>query len=205
MLAAILAAQLQAMSLAQVQPMIASCTDGTRVACTLSGCAHAYKDCIGSTWGPCECTDCADGDVASCSLANCALAQQTCSAGNWTACACVIQTCSDGNSCTTDTLSGSACTHTLLPAGSACTDANACTTNDRCDAMGHCVGTPVSVDDSKPCTLDRCDPATGAITHTVVANAADCSSGTYFCYDKYGNVTRKVVCVTGQPCDTACP
>lgn len=31
------------------------------------------------------------------------------------------------------------------------------------------------------------------------------TSGSYFCYDKYGNVTRKVVCVDGVTCDTSCP
>ncbi len=206
MLAAVLAAQIQAMSLAQVQPMAVNCQDGTRVACTLSGCTAAYKECSNGVFGPCECFSvCGEGDVTTCSLANCALAQQTCVAGKWAACQCVIQTCNDGNPCTADALSGTACTHTPLPAGSKCDDANACTANDQCDGAGRCAGTPVSADDGKPCTFDRCDPATGAITHTAAVADADCSSATYFCYDKYGNVTRKVVCVSGQPCDTSCP
>lgn len=61
------------------------------------------------------------------------------------------------------------------------------------------------MDDGNACTLDRCDSTTGAITHTPAVNDAECSSGTYFCYDKYGNVTRKVVCVDGVTCDTSCP
>ncbi len=148
---------------------------------------------------------CVEGTVVSCTLSGCLVAQRQCNGVTFGPCECVIQTCDDGNPCTTDALAGSSCSHTPLPAGSACNDANACTTNDHCDATGHCVGTPITVDDGNPCTLDRCDAATGAITHTPAVSDADCSSGTYFCYDKYGNVTRKVVCVKDVPCDTSCP
>ena len=165
MLAALLVAQIQALSLG-------ACVEGTTASCPLAGCALAQRECNGTSFGPCFC---------------------------------VIQTCDDGNPCTTDSVSGEACSHTTRPAGTTCNDANACTSGDHCDATGHCVGTFVSTDDGNPCTLDRCDAATGAITHTEAVAAADCSVGTYFCYDKYGNVTRKVVCVSGVTCDTSCP
>lgn len=164
MLAAILAAQIQVLSLG-------ACPEGATKPCSIPGCALAVSECNGINFGPCYCE---------------------------------IQTCDDGNPCTTDGVTSGGCTHTLRSPGSTCSDANACTTNDQCDAAGHCVGTPAITDDGSPCTLDRCDAATGAITHTAVSSA-DCSSGTYFCYDKYGNVTRKIVCVSGVSCDTSCP
>jgi len=92
-----------------------------------------------------------------------------------------------------------------ITTGAACNDSNACTTSDRCDATGKCAGTPIAgIDDQNPCTFDRCDPTTGVITHPLASAEASCSSGTFYCHDKYGNVTRKVVCVAGQPCDAYC-
>ncbi|MBL0128727.1 MAG: T9SS type A sorting domain-containing protein [Flavobacteriales bacterium] len=45
--------------------------------------------------------------------------------------------------------------------GTPCDDGTACTTGDVIDANCICVGTPVTVDDGDPCTLDSCDPING--------------------------------------------
>src|SRR4029077_12909631 len=37
---------------------------------------------------------------------------------------------------------------------------NACTTDDKCNADGRCVGVGKVCDDQNPCTKDSCDPAT---------------------------------------------
>ncbi len=78
--------------------------------------------------------------------------------------------CDDANACTTDTcdpaltLAGG-CTHTAAP-GSCDADANACTEGDACDAGVCKPGQTKLCDDTNPCTLDACDPATGC-TQTI--------------------------------------
>lgn len=108
----------------------------------------------------------------------------------------------DGNPCTADTCDS--VTGVINPAtpGLACDDGTACTTGDACTASKTCVGTPKpGVDDGRACTADSCNPSTGAITHTLTCAA----SATFYCHDKYGQVTRQVVCVHGQGCEAACP
>ena len=73
--------------------------------------------------------------------------------------------CGDGNICTTDVCDpglqlADGCTHTAAPGGCDA-DANACTEGDACKA-GACMAGPIkSCDDTNPCTLDACLPATG--------------------------------------------
>ena len=72
--------------------------------------------------------------------------------------------CVDGNACTGDVCGGIAgCSHPAAADGTACDDANACTTVDVC-AGGICVGnTPRTCDDGNVCTDDSCDPASGCV------------------------------------------
>lgn len=195
-----------------------ACSDGT--ACTVNDQCDGQGTCVGTPTcqAPSQC------QVLSCNATTGACSYSPKANG---------VACNDGNACTqTDTCQGGTCvgsnpvmctaldqchnvgtcnpatgicSNPLKSSGAACDDGNKCTSNDSCDSAGNCVGTSVSVDDQKACTFDSCDPATGAITHTPAVSDAECSSGTYFCYDKYGNVTRKVVCVDGVPCDTSCP
>ena len=53
----------------------------------------------------------------------------------------------------------------FVPAGSPCDDNNICTTGDVCADFGRCSGTPINCDDGDRCTIDSCDPATGACLH----------------------------------------
>lgn len=72
----------------------------------------------------------------------------------------------DQNSCTPDTCLVLGVRHDVLANGSTCTDSNACTTQDTCNA-GTCVGgPPISVNDNDACTTDTCDTATGNGIHT---------------------------------------
>ena len=70
------------------------------------------------------------------------------------------ESCDDDNKTDGDCCS-SACQ--LEAAGSACSDADACTSEDTCDGGGHCVsGTATVCDDGDRCTDDpQCDPAIG--------------------------------------------
>jgi hypothetical protein len=170
MLAALLVAHLQAMSLG-------ACPPGAVRSCTLAGCCVATQECAGTTWDPCIC------DVA------------------------VGQTCGATTQCTTYAYNASCQCVATVATGTTCNDGNACTTNDRCAANGSCAGTPLStIDDRDPCTADSCNSATGVVTHTpMTSQLSTCSSGTFFCYDKYGNVTKQVVCAKDVACDTTCP
>ncbi|PYT05763.1 MAG: hypothetical protein DMF49_13135, partial [Acidobacteria bacterium] len=62
------------------------------------------------------------------------------------------------------------------PNGTACSDSNACTTNDTCQA-GACVGgAPPTCDDGNVCTIDSCNPQTGC-SHTNQPNGTTCDDG----------------------------
>ncbi len=87
--------------------------------------------------------------------------------------------CDDANTCTTDLCDPSlelagGCTHTAAP-GACDADSNACTEGDAC-AEGVCkAGATKVCDDSNPCTLDACLPASGC-TQTLDDGKA-CSDG----------------------------
>lgn len=70
------------------------------------------------------------------------------------------------------------CNYTTRPAGTTCSDGNACTVDDVCDANGGCLsGAPVVVTDDNPCTTDACVPGTGDVTHEPVADGTNCDDG----------------------------
>ena len=73
--------------------------------------------------------------------------------------------CDDDNDCTEDLCSQTGgCGHTPASEGKACFDGDACTVDDSCDSASKCVaGTPLSCDDGKTCTLDKCDKADGCV------------------------------------------
>ncbi len=81
-----------------------------------------------------------------------------------------------------------------------CDDGDACTI-DICDpATGACLHFPVSCDDGDPCTLDTCDPATGCV-HTPV----DCDDNNSCTDDRCDPATGLCVhtpvnCDDGDPC-----
>jgi hypothetical protein len=81
-------------------------------------------------------------------------------------CACTGDAdCGQGDDCTTTACVGGRCKLYKKPTGTPCDDSNACTSGDRCDTTGRCTGTPLPVDDGNLCTVDSCDPATGALIH----------------------------------------
>lgn len=83
--------------------------------------------------------------------------------------------CNDNNACTVgDVCNGGTCTP-----GSplAVADGNACTV-DSCDPATGAIHSAVDVDDGDPCTVDACDPATG-LTHTLPAVPAPAHQWTF--------------------------
>jgi hypothetical protein len=76
------------------------------------------------------------------------------------------------------TCTNGVCVYQPRAATTPCSDANACTTGDACDGSGKCVaGAAVPIDDSNVCTFDKCDSATGAVTHTAVNDGTNCDDG----------------------------
>ena len=101
--------------------------------------------------------------------------------------------CDDGN-----TADGDCCSSTceFETSGSACDDADACTTLDTCDGAGACVvGGPLDCDDSDVCTDDSCDPLLGC---EYVNNTAPCSDGNAC---TVSDVCGGGACTSGGPLD----
>jgi cysteine-rich repeat protein len=80
--------------------------------------------------------------------------------------------CADATTCTSEVCNPvSGCEYTNAPNGTTCSDADLCTTGDRCQA-GACAGTGnLHCDDGSPCTVDTCSPNLACV-HT--ENAALC-------------------------------
>jgi cysteine-rich repeat protein len=107
--------------------------------------------------------------------------------------------CDDGNTADGDCCD-SACG--FEPPGSACEDADACTTSDICNGIGSCVGgPPPDCDDANLCTDDACDPSSGC-TH--VDNTLACDDGDAC---TTADTCAAGACVGGPPpdCDDADP
>ncbi|HEX2880836.1 MAG TPA: discoidin domain-containing protein, partial [Polyangiaceae bacterium] len=84
----------------------------------------------------------------------------------------------DGNVCTDDSCDPTfGVVHTLAPNGTPCSDETVCNGDEACFA-GSCVqSTPApELDDANPCTVDECDPITGAV-HTAAEAGSDCEDG----------------------------
>jgi len=162
------------------------CQAGTQINCDDSE-ACTSDSCQG---GKClntavtDGTDCDDKDA--CTLAD------KCGAGKCKGTSANGVDCDDSKTCTVDAQAGCnsmMCNHTPASVNVACI-------TDKCHGAGHCsglddtcvAGAAIDCDDSNPCTVDACSPATGC-THTNNA-AADCSDG--------DACTENDVCVAGN-------
>jgi hypothetical protein len=120
--------------------------------------------------------------------------------------------CDDANDCTVDGCAAttcsqpaSSCTYSILPAGTTCVDADACTSGGTCTANGVCSGLQMGCNDGNQCTDDACDSQTGQCVFT--PNTSPCSDGT-LC--TAGDTCSGGTCVGGpalqcDPCETCRP
>ena len=136
----------------------AVCSGGK--SCVLSG------QCVNGT-----CQGQAAGNGTACSDGNACTTNDACAAGSCVGGA--APDCDDKQPCTNDSCApATGCVHANNTA--ACSDGNACTTNDTCQA-GNCVAVAAPpCDDDNPCTDDGCAPATGCV---YVNNSAVCDDG----------------------------
>ena len=190
---------------------IPDCIECTGAQGMAAGTLNECDDANGCTDDSCQGGVCVfDDNAAPCDDGNACTGNDTCAAG-----ACVggpAPNCDDANVCTDDSCNpATGCEH--VNNVSACTDGNACTTNDVC-TEGACVGGPPLIcDDGNVCTTDTCSPATGC-TFTNNNDPCDdddecttndvCSGGTCVggpppnCND--GNVCTDDSCDSGLGC-----
>ncbi len=104
--------------------------------------------------------------------------QETCSLGGQCL-AGVPLAVDDDNPCTIDSCSAvGGVEHLPAPAGTSCSDGDACNGQEQCSASGACVTTsPPVLDDGNPCTVDTCSPGSGSVQHTPLPGGASCADG----------------------------
>ena len=107
-------------------------------------------------------------------------------------------TLDDGNPCTTDACDPVAgVTHSPVPAGTACPDADVCNGAETCNAVGECqAGTPPPLDDGNACTTDACDAVAG-VSHAPVPAGSACADADLCNGDETCDAAG--VCQAGSP------
>ncbi len=151
--------------------------------CTVDACDPLTGAC-GATPGKDD-VPCDDGDACT--------AKSACTKG---VCTGTPVSCDDGQACTKDACDPKTgkCTSTALIEGAKCDDGDKCSVSDAC-TQGTCSGVAKDCADGKPCTLDACNKATGACTHTTAKDGAACSDGNAC---TTGDVCKAGACTAGK-------
>jgi hypothetical protein len=170
-----------------------TCDASQDTACSKGACDPKTGKCAAvaqNDGGPCD----ADGDA--CTVGD------KCDAGKCLAGK--APSCDDANPCTTDACDkATGCTHTNNSA--ACNDGNGCTGGEACKNGGCSGGVAKVCDDGNPCTVDACDPTTGACgTSPAGVNGKACDDGDACTID---DVCDSGKCKGGKqkPCDDGNP
>ena len=92
----------------------------------------------------------------------------------------------------------------------ACDDGLDCTSDDQCDTLGQCRGTPVVCDDGDPCTDEACEPDKGCVANPAPGRACDDGDGCTLgdaCDEAGVCIGSTKTCDDGDPCtvDTCDP
>ena len=166
-------------------------------------CAQVASEC---TLAPCRTLSCLDGRCQSsvavdapCDDGSVCTADDRCTPEGF--CRGTAIDCDDGSPCTLDScLHNTGCVHGPLP-GAPCDDLDLCTTDDRCQSEGTCLGHPIDCADENPCTDEWCDPIAGCLME---ANHAPCDDGSACTTPDYceEGVCRgaPLVCIDDDPC-----
>jgi hypothetical protein len=153
-----------------------ACVAGTPVVCTASDQCHLAGVCNTGT-GQCSNPNKANGST--CDDGNMCTQVDSCQAGVCTGATPVV--CSASDQChsvgTCDPSTGT-CSNPNKPDGTTCSDSNACTQTDTCQA-GFCVGgNPVVCTASDQCHVaGTCAPATGVCSNPNASNGTACTDG----------------------------
>ncbi len=180
------------------------CPNTDNIACTVEACVEPNRNCASTPTNaacpagqfciagqgcvagvPCDLdSDCDDGNACN----GDEFCDGVCQSG-------IEVTCDDGVACTFDSCVPATGACTFAPNNDECSDGNACNGTETCNAQTGCTNPPdVVCDDSKSCTANSCNPATGACVFA--PNNAACSDG---------NVCNGTeVCSTNGPGATGC-
>jgi alpha-tubulin suppressor-like RCC1 family protein len=184
-----------------------ACTGTNPVTCSASDQCHEVGTCDPGTG---QCSNPAKPNGASCSDGNACTQTDTCQAGactggNPVTCAPLDQ-CHDAGTCDPGT---GLCPNPAKPDGTSCSDGNACTQSDTCQA-GACMGTnPVTCAASDQChDAGTCDPGTGLCPNPAKPDGTSCSDGnactqTDTCQAGACTGTNPVACAASDQCHDA--
>ena len=180
-----------------------SCVPGAPVVCTAGDSCHDAGVCDPSTGA---CSNPAKADGAACTDGNACTQNDACRAGSCVGGAPV--TCPAGDACHADGVCDpqtGACTAPPKPDGTACSDGNACTQADTCQAGACVAGAPITCGGSDACHAGTCNPATGQCTVVKKPNGSPCDDGNACTQN---DVCRSGMCVAGPtlkcPATDAC-
>lgn len=145
----------------------------TAADCAPSGPCQGPPSCdpfgAGCTYEALTGTPCDDGDPCTvpdlCEAGVCKTGPKDCSGFKGV---CLIGLCNPANG---------ACSSEAATDGTPCDDAKPCTVGDMCTAAKCVSGQPKNCSDFNACTLDSCEPVSGACAHEDAEFAADCSDG----------------------------
>ncbi|MCA9548795.1 MAG: hypothetical protein KC933_02095 [Myxococcales bacterium] len=197
-----------------------SCQDGN--ACTSNDMCDATGACVGTAVACTTPPDptCADGDtsvvydaqgVCIPGSGDCQYTQQTvscpgmCGSANPGLCPnpCANRTCdTPPTGCfavpgACNDLTG-ACTYTVDPAITMCSDGDPCTNNDACQGDGTCLGATLQ------CNTPPAATCTGNILRTFTANGAACNAGTSMCDYPFTDTDCGAAGCSNGACNNAC-
>jgi hypothetical protein len=114
--------------------------------------------------------------------------------------------CSDGIPCTTDACNENtdSCTHT--PSNAVCDDGVFCNGSETCNATQGCLSSTRNCADAFPCTIDACDEAGDACTHTpdngACADSTSCTDDVCNAGSGCVHTNNAAVCDDGNECTT---
>jgi hypothetical protein len=183
------------------------CTGKDPIACTAADLCHDAGTCSPDTGA---CSSPAKPNGTACGTSSGCTQTDTCQAGLCTTGPAI--TCPAPDAChTAGTCDGPTgkCVYPEKENGSSCSDGNACTQTDTCQA-GSCVGgNPVACFASDQChDVGECDPQTGACSDPAKANTSACSDGnactrTDNCQGGVCMGFNPVVCAAQDACHSA--
>jgi hypothetical protein len=153
-----------------------TCVAGAPVVCMAMSQCHNVGTCNTSTG---VCSNPIKPDGSGCSDNNACTQMDTCTAGACTSGAPVVCTaqsqCHNVGSCNPST---GVCSNPTKPDGSGCTDSNACTQMDTCQAGVCASGTPVVCTAQSQChNVGACNPSTGVCSNPIRPDGSGCSDG----------------------------
>jgi hypothetical protein len=155
------------------------CTSGICAGgrCCGTSCSGPCNACSTGTCAPTNGTPCNDGNA--CTLTDTCQAG-VCTGSNAVSCTSPPDACHTATGATCNTSTG-ACTYPAVTNGTSCSDGNACTLADTCQAGVCTSGAPVSCtsppDACHTATGATCNTSTGVCTYPAKANGTSCNDG----------------------------